>query len=95
MSVTHSLSHPIEHGWGPGEGRPYPVLVIEARGIDDVYRLARVMETAQVEFSAIGHATLVGLDRRYPGIVRALVARMGPTRWGYPGRKPRAKKSVA
>jgi len=92
MSVKHRLSHPIERGWGPGEGRPYPRLVIEANGIDDVYRLARVMEVAQVEFSDIGHAALVGLDRRYPGIVRALVARMGPSRWGYRGVKPRAKE---
>ena len=92
MSVKHILTHPTENGWGPGEGRPYPRLVIEAKGIDDVYRLARVMESAQVEFSEIGHSTLVGLDRRYPGIVRALVARMGPT-WGYPGKKPRTKAS--
>lgn len=89
MSVQHRLSHPAE-GFGDVGAKTYPRLVITVEGIDDVYRLARVMEGAQVEFSEIGHATLVGLDRKYPGIVRALVQRMGPT-WGYPGAKPRGR----
>lgn len=48
-----------EEGWPPD-----PVLVIEARGIHDVYRLAHHMEHGQVEFVAIGRKVKRGL-RRY------------------------------
>lgn len=87
MSIRHQLRKRDSHdGFGS-----WPRLEIVAEGIDDVYRLARVLEVAQVEFSEVGGSVLRGLDRRWPGVIRALVARMGPHR-GYPGRKPRAKK---
>lgn len=92
MSVRHRLSHPREQRPGSDNGKLYPRLVIEAQGIDDVYRLARHMEIGQVEFAEIGYRTLKGLDRKYPGIVRKQGARMGPAGRGYPGRKPRMVK---
>jgi hypothetical protein len=74
----------------------WPRLVIEVEGIDDVYRIARALEGHQVEFSELAVKTLRGLDRRWPGVVRALVERMGPREpWRYPGAKPRTKKEVA
>jgi hypothetical protein len=69
----------------------YPRLVITVEGIDDVYRIARALEGQQVEFGRLANLTLRGLDRRWPGTVRALVARMGPTRpWQYPGVRPKS-----
>lgn len=69
----------------------YPRLVITVEGIDDVYRIARALEGHQVEFQEIAVKTLRGLDRRWPGVVRRCVARMGGAheRWRYPGTRPR------
>lgn len=68
----------------------YPRLVVTVEGVDDVYRFARHLELGQCEFADMGRLTLAGMDRRWPGIVRAMVARMGPQS-GYPGVKPRDK----
>jgi hypothetical protein len=85
--IKHRLRSIDKHdGFGA-----YPHLVIEVDGIDDVYRIARHLEIGQVEFSYMGWKILRGLDRRWPGIIRRLVERMGPSRYGYRGVKPRIK----
>jgi hypothetical protein len=91
VSIRHTLRKVNERdGFGS-----YPRLVIEVEGIDDVYRIARALEGHQVEFSRLAGQTLHGLDRRWPGIVRALVRRMGPSDgWRYPGRIPRTRSKV-
>jgi hypothetical protein len=88
--IRHRLRH-VDHDDGFGAD---PHLTITVVGIDDVYRLARHLETGQCEFSKEGRAILRGLDRRSPGIVRRLVERMGPSRWGYPGVRPRVPKAA-
>lgn len=88
MSIRHTLRKVRTEDDFP----TYPRLVIEVEGIDDVYRIARALEGHQVEFSDIARSTLRGLDRRWPGIVRSLVARMGPDDpWRYPGVRPRSR----
>ena len=86
MSVKHRLSFPKDEYFGSS-----PKLVITVEGIDDVYRIARVLERAQVEFSEMGVSVMRGLDRKYPGIVMRLIAKMGPA-WGYKGVLPRLWK---
>jgi hypothetical protein len=88
VSIRRRLRH-VDYGDGFGA---YPRLVIEVEGIDDVYRIARHLELGQCEFANLGTSILRGLDRRSPGIVRRLVAKMGPTRTGYPGRRPRTPR---
>ena len=55
-----------------------PRLVIEVEGISDVYRLARHLQTGQVEFATLGRRILEGMDRQAPGSVHYLTDRMGP-----------------
>ena len=66
-----------------------PVLVITVEGHSDIYRLARGMETLQVEFCDLGRRILAGLDRHRPGLVDDLTAYMGPSD---PRRAPNAWK---
>ena len=74
--------------WPDGTGYD-PRLVITVEGLHDVYRLARHLETGQVEFAALGRRILRSLDEQDPGVVRHLTARMGTSRGGYRGRKRR------
>lgn len=41
-----------------------PVLIIEAKGVHDVYRLAHHMQHGQVEFAKIGYRVVAGLKRK-------------------------------
>lgn len=57
-----------------------PKLTIVVEGISDVYRLARHLETGQVEFAELGRRILRSMDDQAPGSVRYLTTRMGPAK---------------
>jgi hypothetical protein len=74
-----------------------PKLVIVAEGLDDVYRLARHLETGQVEFAAMGRRILRSMDDQAPGVVRHLTTRMGPAKLlagARGGRRPRSGRQL-
>lgn len=86
LRVRHFCEHqvvPEKHDWCD------PIITLVVEGHHDIYRLARHLETGQVEFCAIGRGMLKALDRFQPGLVRALTAQMGPARYGYRGVAPR------
>lgn len=77
----------------PALGGYQPRLTIVVEGIDDVYRIARHLETGQVEFGRMGRAILRSMDDQAPGSVAYLTARMGPhVGYGYRGRKRRGRQ---
>lgn len=87
--MRHRLRWRVWRDWGPE-----PTLTITVVGVDDVYRLARVLEAVQVDLAEHALGILRGLDRKDPGLVRRLVARMGtgPLRGhAYLGVRPRPK----
>lgn len=59
-----------------------PILTIDLEGHHDIYRLARALERAQVEFAVLGRKMLAALDRQHPGLVDALTRQMGPSEPG-------------
>jgi hypothetical protein len=72
-----------------------PRLVITVEGLDDVYRLARHLETGQVEFGRLGRRILRSMDDQAPGVVRHMTERMGPSNLlggARGGRRPRPKR---
>ena len=73
----------------PVVGGYQPTLHITVEGLDDVYRLARHLETGQVDLHELGRRILHSMDRQAPGSVSYLTKRMGPARARYRGRRPR------
>lgn len=59
-------------------GQYQPRLVITVEGRHDVYRLARNLETGQVQFAALGRRILRSMDEQEPGTVRRMTERLGP-----------------
>lgn len=71
-----------------------PRLVITVEHLDDVYRLARHLETGQVEFAEMGRRILRSMDDQAPGVVRHMTERMGPASLlggARGGRRPRPR----
>lgn len=74
MAVRKRLQRRID----PVLGGYDPRLVIVVEGLSDVYRLARHLETGQVDFAQVGRRILRSMDDQAPGSVRHLTERMGP-----------------
>lgn len=79
--------------WPDGTGYD-PRLVITVEGSSDVYRIARLLESGQVEFQRLARAILRSMDQQAPGSVASLTHAMGPANLNarYRGRRKRPRQ---